>query len=179
MVSRATVIAAAAAVAALGFASAYVWGIDVAQRGMERIMAAPQGEDESARTEPSRARLFLRHVQLLLSPASEKSEATSDAQNSDEALENPSAVGDEALKASHHGRVGYSPEASLRLPRSYGLEESKQGWDLLRIAAAGPQGLRVEAIAHPEPSQNSGGHPGAAAGPSRRPARRQIRLVRL
>ncbi|MCG8424990.1 MAG: hypothetical protein MJE77_44480 [Proteobacteria bacterium] len=149
-VSRATVIAAAGLVAILGFSSAYVWGIDVARRGMDKIsslsqQAASQSQETAGpgRAEPPRARLFLRHVQLLLGPF-----AGSAAGGDDDGK-----AGDRAESAvSHRAVIGYSPEASLRLPRSYGLEEAKQGWDLLHVGAAGPQGLRVAAIAHSEPT---------------------------
>ncbi|HWN67853.1 MAG TPA: hypothetical protein VNM90_09440, partial [Haliangium sp.] len=52
--------------------------------------------------------------------------------------------------------IGYSPRSALRLPRSYGLDEARQGWDLLQVALDGPQGLAVAPIdndpGHPEPT---------------------------
>lgn len=121
---RSAVIAAALAVVILGFGAAYIWGVSVADRGMARILAADRGADgDEHNAEPPRARLFLRHVQLQL---------VSDGSSSPEA------------------RIGYSPEASLRLPRSYPLEEAKQGWDLVRVQASGPQGLSVQPVEHPE-----------------------------
>lgn len=124
IVPRSAVIAAVLAVATLGFSAAYVWGVGVADRGMARIQSAdrePGGERISA--EPPRARLFLRHVQMQLTGAD---------------------------GGTHEARIGYSPEADMRLPRSYGLEEAKQGWDLALARAQGPQGLQVEAVEHPE-----------------------------
>lgn len=136
-VPRATVILAAAAVAALGFSSAYVFGARVARTGMDKILAqrsAPDAESDATRersAEPPRARLFLRHVQLQLAPAGADGHGAG-------------GIG------GHQALIGYSPEAAMRLPRGYGLDEAKQGWDLLRVRAVGPQGLRVEPVAHPE-----------------------------
>jgi len=70
---------------------------------------------------PARARLFLRAVQLLV-PRDRAEVAT----------------------------VGYSPSASMRLPRRYGLDESQRGWDLLEIGGFGARGLRVGVRAQPE-----------------------------
>ena len=196
-VSRWSVVAAAVAIAVLGFSSAYVWGVDVAQRGMDRIAgsstasatndstgqaspadrAAPAttGTDNGMASEPSRARLFLRYVQLLLAarpeerpdrgtadattenprnpqpdrqtgsnPGSPPADAVSSAGNPSSTPEPP------AGQPTHRARIGYSPEAALRLPRSYGLDESRQGWDVLQVSASGPQGLQVAALSNPE-----------------------------
>lgn len=128
-VPRALVIAAALVLTILGFSAVYVWGTSVARRGMDRIQSSDRDvEEQSPAAEPPRARLFLRHVQLSLTAVADR--------------------GDNV----HRAMIGYSPDATLRLPRSYGLREAKQGWDLLHINALGPQGLRVAPIAHPEPT---------------------------
>ncbi|WP_428261280.1 hypothetical protein [Haliangium sp.] len=141
-VSRAIVVVSGLWIAALGASGAYVWGIEPAARGLARIAAdrAPAGATpdslevpapalaqatEPPPGEPPRARLFLRYVQMHLG-AGQAGVATA--------------------------RVGYSPDAALRLPRSYGLSESRQGWDLVELTAAGPQGLAAAVIDHLEPS---------------------------
>ena len=125
VVARSQVVIAALVTAVLGLGASYVWGIDSAERGLERIRGRAATEGPSDQT-PARARLFLRHLRLLLSAA-------------------------EAEKP-HTALIGYSPDADLRLPRSYGLSESRHGWDLIEVAAQGPQGLAVAALAPPESS---------------------------
>jgi hypothetical protein len=103
--------------------------------GREHGPADEPGDEEDG---PPRARLFLRYVQMRL-------DAT--------AMATGSAAGATATRGAV---IGYSPRAALRLPRSYGLDESRQGWDLLQVAIDGPQGLAVSAIdndpGHPEPT---------------------------
>ncbi|ACY14992.1 hypothetical protein [Haliangium ochraceum] len=152
--SRTTVAMSAVLIGALGTLAAYVWGAQPARSGMERIAEArqpvpvraqPLGAADAAAAapepgEPPRARLFLRHVQMRLAAAANTSGKSDDESNSP-----PAAASGESAAV-----VGYSPAAALRLPRSYGLDESKQGWDVLRVSARGPQGLRVSPIEHPE-----------------------------
>jgi hypothetical protein len=166
---RTAVALGALVVGLLGTLAAHVWGTVPATRGMARIAdarpAAPAGDagqpghagslpggsgqpghassapggsgqpghagslpgsaDEDG---PPRARLFLRYVQMRLT---EVESATANATGA---------------PATRTGSIGYSPRAALRLPRSYGLDESRQGWDLLQVAIDGPQGLAVSAL---------------------------------
>ncbi len=125
--SRVAVMLAALATAGLAASGAYVWGVQPARRGMERIAndSGLRQRGDAGQHAPARARLFLRQVQMQLS-------ADADAQSAATAT------------------VGYSPDAALRLPRGYGLSESKQGWDVLTVAARGPQGLAIGPAAAPE-----------------------------
>ena len=123
VVGRAPVAIAALWVALLGMGSAYVWGIDFAQRAMDRILSARDGDDTALAT-PARARLFLRHVHVMLTPAT-----ASESDDPDTMI--------------HEAVIGYSPDATLRLPRAYELAESTRGWNVLRLTASGPQSLSV------------------------------------
>lgn len=70
---------------------------------------------------PARARLFLRAVQLM-APRDGTAVAT----------------------------IGYAPDAAMRLPRRYNLDEAQRGWDLLAVRAFGARGLEVAVRPQPE-----------------------------
>ncbi|HJZ88057.1 MAG TPA: hypothetical protein VKN99_22945, partial [Polyangia bacterium] len=122
---RTHVLLAAALSAALAVLAAHGFGSGVAKSGRARIRAAETESSKNAAA-PARARVLLRWVQLHLEPSEGKAEL-------------------EAV-------VGYTPDASLRLPRGYGLAEAQRGWDLLRLRAFGTTGLHAEPIAPPEPT---------------------------
>jgi hypothetical protein len=180
LVPRTAVALGALLVGLLGTLAAHVWGTDPASRGMTRIADARPGGTATATTAPGagdgqpggdpghedgqpgggprhedgppgnqsgdgeegppRARLFVRYVQMRLDTTAPAASTSAPA----------------GATAARSAVIGYSPHAALRLPRSYGLDESRQGWDLLQVAIDGPQGLSVSAIdgapGHPEPT---------------------------
>jgi hypothetical protein len=133
-VSRWVPVLAATAVATLAGGGAWTWGGSLARAGWDAITNPSQGSRDPADA-PARARLFLRHVQLLLEPSPSANPA---------APGTPTSAADGAWAT-----VGYAPAASLRLPATYALDEGKRGLDVLRLAATGPQGLSVTSIVDP------------------------------
>jgi hypothetical protein len=119
---RARVLLLAALLLALAAGGAWLFGAGVAQAGLARISHEDGAGGAGA---PARARLLLRYVQLHLETA------------------DPRTAPAQAL-------IGWSPAASLRLPRTYGLREATHGWDVVRLGAAGPTALRAERLALPE-----------------------------
>ncbi len=141
LVPRTIVALGALGVGLLGALAAQVWGTGPATRGMAWIAdARPQTAD----ADPPRARLFLRYVQMRLAPGA-GTRAGAEPRAGTSSRTGTAGAGGAAV-------IGYSPAAALRLPRSYGLDESRQGWDLLQVTAEGPQGLAAAAIEHPEPT---------------------------
>ncbi len=144
LVGRAPVLGAALAVAALGASAIWVWSGAPARDGRDRI-AATGGDQVDA---PARARLFLRAVQLMVPRLGG---ARGDAPASKAATTGtPTPTTAAGAITLAPATVGYAPDATLRLPRRYELDESQRGWDLLEVSGFGARGLRVAVHARPE-----------------------------